>query len=67
MARDFDYLNANGLVDGDVPPNMECPFFKECGMRETNCPSAVNNNLRPHPFSCACARAFSITRPPKDI
>jgi hypothetical protein len=63
-SRDWDYLNANGLVDGKIPANTECPFFNECPCRTENCPATVNKNIRPHPFSCGAARAFSITRRP---
>jgi len=60
----FDHTNANGLVDGDIPAGRPCPFLSECGLRMDRCPSPTN--LKLHGFSCGCARAFSITKRPKN-
>ena len=58
----MDWLNANGLVDGNIPPETQCPFWDDCGRRVANCPSHENGNLRPHDFSCALARLFSLVK-----
>lgn len=58
----LSFLNKNGLANGKVPPNKECPFWNECKCRDENCPSVENNNLRDRPFSCAAARAFSMMK-----
>ena len=56
----MSYLNKNGLVGGMIPANTECPFFSGCGLRNENCPSKENDNLRSCEFSCAAARYLSI-------
>lgn len=65
MAGSMDYYNANGLVNGEVPAKTQCPFWDNCGLRTDNCPSHENQNLRPHGFSCAAARGFSLIKQSK--
>lgn len=62
MSPHFDYLNSNGLVDGNIPPKTECPWSKECPLCDDKCPDG-NNKLE---YSCACARAYSICEKPKN-
>jgi len=54
------FLDSNGLVDGNIPPNQPCPFFKKCKMKTNICPSCGNE--KEHRFSCALARAHSIMK-----
>lgn len=58
--RYADHCNTHGLVDGDVPAGKQCPYWDVCQARTENCPAHDNQNLRPHGFSCALARAFSM-------
>jgi len=53
-----DYLNSNGLVNGNIPSNHSCPFIDTCGRKNDNCPSLVN--LRVDNISCALARLNSM-------
>jgi hypothetical protein len=54
------FLDANGLVGGDIPANTPCPFRVGCPRRDARCPD--NANLRPHPYSCAAARLQSMIK-----
>jgi hypothetical protein len=56
----MDFLNANGLVDGRIPPGNPCPFSEICSWRTDNCPTVEGKNLRDQPFSCGAARAISM-------
>jgi hypothetical protein len=58
----MEFYNANGLVNGNIPAETECPFWDSCGRRGENCPSEANGNLRPHSFSCALARLTSLVK-----
>lgn len=55
-----NFLNANGLVDGNIPAGKPCPFLKECKMVFDRCPT--EDNPKNIDFSCAGARGFSICR-----
>jgi len=57
MKRHLQFLNNNGLVNGKIPANIKCPFHPRALSNE-RCPT--ENNTKPHPFSCATARAFSL-------
>lgn len=63
MIKPLTFLDRNGLVDGNIPAGKPCPFLSRCRRFDDRCPSP--ENPRPVPFSCACARAFSITEEPK--
>jgi hypothetical protein len=54
----IDYLNSNGLIDGNIPKGKPCPWLSQCELRDSNCPTGTNKN---NDFSCGCARAFSLT------
>lgn len=56
----------NILTDGNIRAGEECPFWANCKLRTTNCPSVENNNLREHPFSCGAARLFVIIEEMKE-
>ena len=59
----YDYTNANGLVDGDIPSGSPCAFAETCTVRTERCPT--KEKLLPHSFSCALARALSLGRTPR--
>lgn len=61
----FDYLNANGLVNGEIPEGQPCPFASECAMCHHRCPTA--ERPRPFNFSCGLARFYSMGKKPKDL
>lgn len=56
----MQYLNSNGLVDGNIPKQTACPFYESCKLKNSNCPS--NSNLKSNDFSCAAARANSLVK-----
>jgi hypothetical protein len=58
----LNHSNSNGLEKGRIPAHKECPFWDECGRRDSNCPSQANQNLRTHPFSCGLARGWSMVK-----
>jgi hypothetical protein len=60
------YLNENGLENGKIPANKECPFFDNCKGMNENCPSEKNKNIRNHTFSCAFARGYSLIKSSKE-
>ena len=56
------WLSSFGLVDGNIPKGMRCPFRHVCSIaKDGHC----NNDGRPEfysqPFSCASARGYAIT------
>ncbi len=53
-----DYLNANGLVDGNIPAGNACPFAGNCTMQNERCPT--DGNTKPNDYSCGAARLHSI-------
>lgn len=54
------FLHSFGLVDGNIPAGIGCPFANECGMRQAHCPTA--ERPREVPFSCGAARLHSMVR-----
>lgn len=58
MAR--TYLNSNGLVDGKIPAGEKCPFLRECELACSRCPGF--RDVKPVDYSCAAARAHSISK-----
>jgi hypothetical protein len=54
------YLNANGLVDGNIPAGQACPFAGECNRIMERCPT--EDNLKAVAFSCALARLNSLIK-----
>jgi hypothetical protein len=54
-----DYLNENGLVDGNIPKGSGCPFLLQCKFKTDNCPS--DKHQPDGIYSCGAARLFSIT------
>lgn len=54
----ISYLNANGLVAGNIPAKTACPFLAQCAMRNERCPS--ESVTKDNDFSCAAARAHSL-------
>jgi hypothetical protein len=55
-----NFTNSNGLVNGCIPKGQPCPFLDKCECKNDRCPTVENPNLTFN-FSCAVARAFSIT------
>lgn len=60
MAEKLGFLNKNGLVSGNIPPKTPCPFVGDCVALNDRCPRP--NNLHEAAYSCAIARAFSMTK-----
>ena len=56
--RVVSFLNSNGLQNGKIPEQSECPFYEQCTWSTPNCP--VSDNLKDNAFSCGIARAFSL-------
>ena len=51
------YENMNGLVEGKIPMGVQCPFKENCRY-VTKCERPKVMKID---FSCALARAFSLT------
>lgn len=54
------YFNQNGLENGEIPANKECPFLKTCSKRAVFCPSKeVKYDIG---FVCSFAKLHSLVR-----
>lgn len=54
-----NYLNKNGLVEGNIPKGGVCQFYDKCWAKvPAMCPH--ESNTRTREFSCALARLFSM-------
>lgn len=56
----MSFLNENGLVNGLIPAGHPCPFYKACAALHEICPT--DEHKLQVDFSCAFARAWSITK-----
>lgn len=54
----MDYLNANGLRDGRIPPHTKCPFVFVCTIKDCR---HKGKDATQH-FSCAFARGYSLLK-----
>lgn len=55
-----DHTNTNGLVDGNIPAGIPCPFEDVCNWKMDHCPT--KDNLKQINTSCAAARAHSLVK-----
>ncbi len=55
-----DFLNSNGLVQGNIPAGTPCPFHSEYKLVKDSCP--VDGKVKSNSFSCGAARAFSLVQ-----
>lgn len=60
MSETKSFLNRNGLVNGIILAGTPCPFEEECVILNDRCPQ--KNDLKEYPYSCAAARAFSMSK-----
>lgn len=54
-----DWMNNNGLVNGKIPANTECPWLVKCEIASLG---RCNHKGKEHDcaFSCSMARGFAI-------